>query len=569
MRLSARLSARWMGWLAGAEGLAGERRAAARNAAGGVAASGAAAGGTTPRNAAGGVAAGGTTARNAAGGVAASGTTARNAAGGAWAALARAAALGVVLCGAWSALSAQAQQVTSGQIYIPGPGDRAGEDAATMTAMIQKPADSYSGAIEGARGAAGAPVAPSRADAQTVPAGMISIPGPGERGAANAAADAAGPQVITIPGPGERGAQVVNGTPTRAAATGGTATGGTATSGMATGGMPTSRMPAVSAHVAQPASAVAPAPAHVAQPASAPLTRVNVASAESRVAPVVVGAQAASRSATAATPGNRLATGVAQAARNGNANAAGALPANAAPSSANARTAIATAPAPAAAAAYAQTAAQTVPPGQQDGETIRATALAYLQQQSAGLPGRVSITVSPVFPRGLAACTSLEPFIPPGARMWGHTTVGIHCVGQRPWTLYVQARVSVAVTYYTAARPIGQGDTLAAADLQPRDGDLASLPRTVITDPSQAIGAVSLERIGAGLPLRTDMLRSASSVVIGQTVKLVANGPDFTISTEGSVLNNAAPGQRVQVRTGNGQIVSGVVKDAGTVEVQI
>jgi flagella basal body P-ring formation protein FlgA len=265
------------------------------------------------------------------------------------------------------------------------------------------------------------------------------------------------------------------------------------------------------------------------------MQRVSFAPAANRVAPVVVGAQPAAASRVPNAARNR----------------------------------------PTAAAAAATAAAQptpTQPPapsGQQDGESVRAAALAYLQQQSAGLPGRVNITVSPVFPRGLAACTSLEPFMPPGARTWGRTTVGVRCVGEHPWTLYVQARVAVQVTYYTAARPIGPGDTLSATDLQPRDGDLASLPQTVITDPSQALGAVSLERIAAGLPLRTDMLRSASSVVIGQTVRIVAAGPNFTISTEGSALNNAAPGQRVQVRARNGQIISGVVKDAGTVQVQI
>ncbi|WP_321960165.1 flagellar basal body P-ring formation chaperone FlgA [Paraburkholderia sp. J7] len=217
----------------------------------------------------------------------------------------------------------------------------------------------------------------------------------------------------------------------------------------------------------------------------------------------------------------------------------------------------------------AATNAQTVPPGQQDGESIRAVALTFLQQQSAGLPGHVNITVAPVFPRGLAACTSLEPFMPPGARTYGHTTVGVRCIGAKPWTLYVSARIAVDVTYYVASRQIGAGEALSAADFMPRAGDLANLPQTIITDPNQATGAVALARIAAGLPLRTDMLRSAASVVIGQTVKVIAVGSNFTISAEGSALNNAEPGQQVRVRTSGGQIISGVVKDAGTVQVQI
>ncbi|WP_269506613.1 flagellar basal body P-ring formation chaperone FlgA [Burkholderia sp. IMCC1007] len=208
-------------------------------------------------------------------------------------------------------------------------------------------------------------------------------------------------------------------------------------------------------------------------------------------------------------------------------------------------------------------------PGQQDPEAIRRTALAFLQQQIAGLPGKTTATVATAFPRGLAACTTLEPFLPTGARLWGRTTVGVRCAGERPWTVYLQAKVTVQATYYVAARQITPGEPLTAADLVARDGDLTVLPLAVITDPAQAVGATALARISAGLPLRQDMLKSAASVSAGQTVRVVAAGPGFTISAEGSALANAAPGQSVRVRMAAGQIVTAIVKDAGTVEIPL
>jgi flagella basal body P-ring formation protein FlgA len=227
-------------------------------------------------------------------------------------------------------------------------------------------------------------------------------------------------------------------------------------------------------------------------------------------------------------------------------------------------------PAQSAQSAQAATVAQAaVPEGQQDGESIRRAALAWLQQQAVGLPGKVNITVANVFPRGLAACTTMQPFAPAGTRMWGRTTVGVRCAGERPWTLYLQAKISVQATYYTASRAIAPGEPLSAADLVARDGDLTLLPQAVVTDPSQAIGAVALVRVPAGLPLRQDMLRSASSVTIGQTVRVVAQGPGFSISSEGSAMNNASPGQQVRVKTAGGQIISGIVKEGGTVEIQL
>jgi flagella basal body P-ring formation protein FlgA len=208
-------------------------------------------------------------------------------------------------------------------------------------------------------------------------------------------------------------------------------------------------------------------------------------------------------------------------------------------------------------------------PGQQDPEAIRSAALAFLQQQSAGLPGKVDITVAPAFPRGLADCTMLEPFMPSGARLWGRMTVGVRCAGERPWTIYLQARISLHATYYLAARAMAPGEVLTAADLVARDGDLTGLPQAVVTDPSQAVGSVTLTRVAGGMPLRRDMLKSASAVSIGQTVRVVAAGDGFAISAEGSAMNNASPGQQVRVKTANGQIISGIVKDGATVEIQL
>jgi flagella basal body P-ring formation protein FlgA len=207
--------------------------------------------------------------------------------------------------------------------------------------------------------------------------------------------------------------------------------------------------------------------------------------------------------------------------------------------------------------------------GQQDAEAIRSAALAFLQQQSAGLPGKIDITVAPAFPRGLAACTTLEPFMPSGARLWGRMTVGVRCAGERPWTIYLQARISLRATYYLAARAMAPGEVFTAADLVARDGDLTGLPQAIVTDPSQAVGSVSLVRIAGGMPLRCDMLKSASAVSIGQTVRVVAAGNGFAISAEGSAMNNASPGQQVRVKTANGQIISGIVKDGSTVEIQL
>ncbi|KWC21273.1 flagellar biosynthesis protein FlgA [Burkholderia ubonensis] len=298
----------------------------------------------------------------------------------------------------------------------------------------------------------------------------------------------------------------------------------------------------------------APAPARLAAPM--PAGNPNAAYGAARPAPPAAVDQGRIVTVVAGEPAAAMRPALAPRQPAWRANTAAAAPA------------VRTLPAAGASAAAAAAAAAT-PPGQQDPDTIRRTALAFLQQQIAGLPGKPAASVAPSFPRGLAACTTLEPFLPTGARLWGRTTVGVRCAGERPWTVYLQARVTVQATYYAAARQIAPGEVLTAADLVARDGDLTLLPLAVITDPSQAVGSTALARVAAGLPLRQDMLKSAASVSAGQTVRVVAAGPGFTISTEGSALANAAPGQSVRVRMAAGQIVTAIVKDAGTVEIPL
>ena len=66
-------------------------------------------------------------------------------------------------------------------------------------------------------------------------------------------------------------------------------------------------------------------------------------------------------------------------------------------------------------------------------------------------PWRIHLERSALALKGLT-------FMPTGARLWGRTTVGVRCAGERPWTIYLQARVSLHATYYLAARALALAD---------------------------------------------------------------------------------------------------------------
>ncbi len=193
---------------------------------------------------------------------------------------------------------------------------------------------------------------------------------------------------------------------------------------------------------------------------------------------------------------------------------------------------------------------------------------AFVARATQSLPGRVSVQVGGFDERlALPACTKLDPFLPPGSRLWGNASVGVRCTAPYPWTVYVPVTVRVEGHVWVAARPLAPGARLEGADLTPVAADLTQLPAGTITDAQEAIGKTVAFSIAAGQPLRSNQLKSPPVVMQGQTVKVVAKGNGFAVSTEGRSLTTAGDGQLAQVRMASGQVVSGIARPGAVVEV--
>lgn len=217
-------------------------------------------------------------------------------------------------------------------------------------------------------------------------------------------------------------------------------------------------------------------------------------------------------------------------------------------------------------AAAAQT-AQTAP-ARQDHGVLRQAVTQFLTVQAGGLPGQITVTVGAIDPRlNLAACAAPEAFLPSGSRAWGKTSVGVRCGAPSPWTVYIPAMVQVQGDYLAAAAPLAQGQVIGPNDIARVRGDLTALPPGVVTEQSQALGYTVARSVAVGAPLRQDALRSQQAVAQGQVVRLVSSGPGFKVTADGRALGNGSDGQVVQVKTSNGQVVSGVARLGGLVEV--
>lgn len=204
----------------------------------------------------------------------------------------------------------------------------------------------------------------------------------------------------------------------------------------------------------------------------------------------------------------------------------------------------------------------------QDLAVVRARITEFLKTQTIGYPGKVSVNAGAIDPNlKLAQCPDVQVFMPSGSRAWGKTSVGVRCNAPNVWTIYVQATVSVAAQYLVAAAPLVQGQVVTSQNLIFESGDLTQLPAGVFTNPAQAIGRSVNISMNAGTVLRQEMLKAAPVVQQGQTVMVTSNGKGFSVTAEGRAMTNATEGQIVQVKVASGQVVSGIARNGGQIEV--
>lgn len=191
----------------------------------------------------------------------------------------------------------------------------------------------------------------------------------------------------------------------------------------------------------------------------------------------------------------------------------------------------------------------------------------FLTRESNGHPGEIHVNVTPVDRNlKLAHCPNPEVSLPVGSRAWGKTSVVVRCQAPK-WTIYVQATVSVVAEYYVTATSLSQGHVMTASDLLKVKGDLAKLPAGIFTEANQVIGRLVNVSLMSGAVLKQEMLRMPVAIQQGQHVTLKTVGAGFEVSTEARALNSAAEGQAIQVKVLSGEVIAGIARSGGKVEV--
>ncbi len=198
-------------------------------------------------------------------------------------------------------------------------------------------------------------------------------------------------------------------------------------------------------------------------------------------------------------------------------------------------------------------------------ETLRL----YIDTQTAGLPGRVEIQIDSVAGRPpLAPCASVEPFIPPGSRLWGRATLSMRCREGARWTVLMPVQVRIYGPGLRSARLLLAGRPLDAGDFEVVDMELTREAPGILTSLDEVSDQVLARALPAGSSLRREHFRPRPVASAGDQVKLVYVGAGFSVASSGKVLHAVAEGQTARVQVESGRVLSGIAKAGRTVEVR-
>jgi flagellar basal body P-ring formation protein FlgA len=185
-------------------------------------------------------------------------------------------------------------------------------------------------------------------------------------------------------------------------------------------------------------------------------------------------------------------------------------------------------------------------------------------------PVRTEVVVGALDSRmRLAACGKVEPFIPPGSRLWGKTRVGLRCVdGPVRWTVYLPLTVKVFGRAWVINGNLPAGTALSVNDASQSEVDWAEDASPVVADMSW-IGQTLTRPVVSGQVVRSALLRAPFVFQAGASVRVVAQGPGFSVSSDGQAMASGVVGQPARVKVEGGRVMTGIVIDDKTVRVDM
>jgi len=171
----------------------------------------------------------------------------------------------------------------------------------------------------------------------------------------------------------------------------------------------------------------------------------------------------------------------------------------------------------------------------------------------------------------LNKCESpLEAFAATMTNNIARMTVGIRCIGDKPWTLYVPININAIAGVIFPTRPLSRGEILQRSDLEIRELPLSNLPANYLSQIDELTGMELTRPVNTRVALTLNAVKTRNIVQQGQAVIILAKGGSIEVRMNGTAMRSGSYGDLIPVlNITSGRTIEATVLNESTVSVNM
>ena len=186
----------------------------------------------------------------------------------------------------------------------------------------------------------------------------------------------------------------------------------------------------------------------------------------------------------------------------------------------------------------------------QSHQSIRAAVHKHIHHQLNNSNAEVRIAVSKLDSRlRLPLCDyPLTVSFPSGKENQARITAGVSCRGDKSWTIYLSAKVSVMQQVLVASRALTRGSIITKQDFQSQTRDINRLHAGFLQNPADVQGKTLKRSLRKGKVFTPRLIAAPLMVKKGNHITILTDTSGINVRMAGKALSNGAMGDRVRVQ---------------------
>ena len=211
-----------------------------------------------------------------------------------------------------------------------------------------------------------------------------------------------------------------------------------------------------------------------------------------------------------------------------------------------------------------------------DIKSLERTVIAHIEKSmAAGAKqndgSQLKVRVRPIDPRlKLAACVKPLTLAPQKVSLKRNVSIKVSCVGDRPWSLYVNAILALERPIVVARTELPKAHVLGHGDISTVAKDIFTLRGGYATEADMVVGQELKRPLRTGSVVYNYSLRAPDIVKKGDAVTVIAQRGALQVTSPGIALSSGSKGEKIRVENQrSSRVIQGKIIGPGAVKLML